>query len=512
MANLKQNVVANYAGQGWRALAGILFIPLYIDILGMESYALVGIFGMLGAWLSLLDVGMSPTLNREMARFHAGAHTPQSIHNLLHSLELVCGGVAFLAGLLVWFGAGYLATRWLKVEKLPVPVVVQALSIISLVLSLRFLEGLYRSALYGLQQQVWFNAASVVLETLRHGGVVLVLLWISPSIQAFFVWQLALSFLSLFLFRLRVHQQLPKPPSRACFSVEELRQVWKFAGGMLAISLLSVALVHTDKAILSYLLPLQDFGYYSLATTVTNVMYMASGPVGLAVYPRMVELQTQRDEEGLISLYHKAAQITSVLLIPCALLLYFFGDGIVYMWSGKIFLAQQSYPLISALALGTLFNNVMGTPYHCMLAHGWTSLNIKLNIAAVCLLVPLMFWIVPWYGALGAAWIWACLNLGYITFGIYLMHRKILLGEKWRWYIFDLFLPLLGALLVAPIAWWARPIGYTSRVHWFFFLFSVGICFVFACVFFSKHLRSELFVLVRFFLKKDLYGKTDEKR
>lgn len=69
---LKRNLIANYLGQGWNALMGLAFVPLYIKYLGMEAYGLIGLFALLQAWLSLLDMGMTPTLNPEMARFSGG--------------------------------------------------------------------------------------------------------------------------------------------------------------------------------------------------------------------------------------------------------------------------------------------------------------------------------------------------------------------------------------------------------------------------------------------------------
>ena len=41
---LKRNLIANYVGQGWAALIGLVFIPLYIKYLGIESYGLIGLF------------------------------------------------------------------------------------------------------------------------------------------------------------------------------------------------------------------------------------------------------------------------------------------------------------------------------------------------------------------------------------------------------------------------------------------------------------------------------------
>jgi O-antigen/teichoic acid export membrane protein len=93
---LKRNLIANYLGQGWVAIMGLAFIPIYIKFLGIEAYGLIGLFALLQAWLALLDMGMTPTLGREMARFTGGSHTAQSIRDLLRSIEIIALGIAVL--------------------------------------------------------------------------------------------------------------------------------------------------------------------------------------------------------------------------------------------------------------------------------------------------------------------------------------------------------------------------------------------------------------------------------
>lgn len=100
---LKRNLIANYLGQGWTALMGLVFVPLYIKYLGIESYGLIGLFAVLQAWLSLLDMGMTPTLSREMARFTGGAHNAQSIRDLLKSIEIISLAIAMLIALGICF-------------------------------------------------------------------------------------------------------------------------------------------------------------------------------------------------------------------------------------------------------------------------------------------------------------------------------------------------------------------------------------------------------------------------
>src|SRR3972149_12226265 len=94
MTSTKRNIIANYLGSAWNALMGLAFIPLYIHYLGIEAYGLIGVFILLQAWMVLLDMGITPTFSREMARFTAGSHTPQSIGDLVRSVELVYALIA----------------------------------------------------------------------------------------------------------------------------------------------------------------------------------------------------------------------------------------------------------------------------------------------------------------------------------------------------------------------------------------------------------------------------------
>ena len=147
-----------------------------------------------------------------MARFAAGAHSAQSIRDLLRSLEVICYSLAALTVVVVWAASGYLAKDWIKAEQLPIEVVGQVLSIMALVVALRVCEGIYRGSLYGLERQVWYNGAYSLLTTLRYGGAVVILEWVSTSVEAFFIWQAVISLLTVAVFAFSVHRMLPKAP------------------------------------------------------------------------------------------------------------------------------------------------------------------------------------------------------------------------------------------------------------------------------------------------------------
>jgi O-antigen/teichoic acid export membrane protein len=493
----KTNVIANYIGQGWSSLLTFAFIPLYIRYIGMESYGLIGLFSVIEAWLSLLDMGMTPTLNREMARFTAGMHTPQSIRDLLRSVEILTYSLALLIGLGIWSTSGYLATGWLKVQHLSISSVSNALSFMAVVVALRFCETIYRSSLFGLQRQILYNGLFAALATLRFGGAVLVLALVSPTIQAFFVWQALISLLTVATLAAGVHWLLPAAPAAARFSRSALAGVWRFAGGNMGITALSLILTQVDKVFLSRLLPLDFFGHYVLAATVASVLLMVIAPLNNGLYPRMVELTASGMERDLIGVYHHGSQLITVLTAPAALLLNSFAAGVIFMWSGDMSLAQHVGPILSVFAIGTFLNALMNMPYQLQLAHGWTGLIIKSNIVAVSLLIPSLFWAVPRYGALGAAWLWVALNSGYVLISIQCMHRRLIPKEKWRWYLSDVLLPVSGSAGVLLVAKFFEPAMYQSRVSWFVFLLISGSAATAVSVAITESTRSQVLRLIQ---------------
>jgi O-antigen/teichoic acid export membrane protein len=462
--SVQKNIVANFVGSAWSAIMGLVFIPLYIRYLGMEAYGLIGVFALLQAWLVLLDAGLTPTLNREMARFEAGMHTPQSIRDLVRSVEMVYALIAAFIVIGVALAAPWMATGWLKVETLPTVTVVEVLSVTGLVVALRWLGGLYRGAINGLQRQVWLNGCTAVFSTLRGLGVVGILAWVSSTILAFFIYQGALAALETLVLAVQMRRLLPVPSEAARFRWSSLRKVWRFAAGMSVITVLAILLTQMDKLLLSKLLRLTEFGYYTLASTVAGALYLLISPISNATYPRLTELVARGETSALAESYHKFSQLITLMIVPAALVLSLFAGHVLMLWTRDVTTTASVAPLVSLLVIGTMFNGLMYTPYTLQLANGWTRLTVTANAVSVLLLAPAIYIGVSAYGATAAAVIWIILNMGYVAVALPVMHRRLLRAEMWRWYGQDVFVPGLAAFaaagfvrLLAPVPALERP-------------------------------------------------------
>jgi O-antigen/teichoic acid export membrane protein len=443
--SVRRNAVANSIGQCWTIAMGLVFVPLYIDYLGIEAYGLIGMFALLQIWLSLLDMGMTATLSREFARFQADPAGSQPVRDLLRSVEVLGAAAGVVVVLAIYAAAEWIASQWLRVERLPLQVVAQALCLIGVVAGLRILENIYRSSLQGMQRQVELNLVVSIAATLRGAGAVAVLAWVSPTIGAFFIWQALVSVLTIAAAAWLVYSGLPATARGGRFSWLEVQAVWRFAAGTSVLTLLGMAMSQTDKLILSKLLSLEEFAYYSLAFTIASSIRLLTQPVDTSIYPRLIQLLAGKNERDLTRLYHKAAQASAILMGSATALLVVMGEDLLRIWTGNADLAARVYPLTWVLAIGMLLNGLMNGPYYLQMAAGWTGLMVRANAVMFVLLLPLVYVLTLRFGALGGALSWLAVNAAYFLVVVPLMHRRLLRPEMWRWFVLDIGLPVAAA-------------------------------------------------------------------
>src|ERR1051326_3793678 len=206
--SLKTNITANLAGTGWQALMGLIFVPLYIKFLGMESYGLIGLFAAIQGILGLLDIGLGNTLTREMARLSVLPDKEQETRNLVRTLETLYWAIAAFAGVVVAALSPVIAHYWIKAAQLPPKTIEHSLFIMGLITIFQMPTGFYSGGLMGLQKQVLLNVVNICMGTLRGAGAVLILWLASPTIQAFLLWQIAVSIVNALLFALFLWRSL----------------------------------------------------------------------------------------------------------------------------------------------------------------------------------------------------------------------------------------------------------------------------------------------------------------
>jgi O-antigen/teichoic acid export membrane protein len=292
---------------------------------------------------------------------------------------------------------------------------------------------------------------------------VLILLYVSQTILAFFWWQVAINLLNTAVLVALLWKCLPEGRAPR-FRPETLRKIRQFAAGITAVAIVSMLLTDLDKLVVSKMLPLEDFGYYSLAWRMASMLYMVSGPVFAALFPALSRLVASGDEVRLAEAYHRGAQLMSVLVIPAALTLVLFSRPLIFAWTGSQVTTDHTWRLASILSAGTAFNCLVTIPFALQMAHGWTSLAFWTNLVPTFVTIPLLLVLTKRYGGIGAASVWLLINASYLATQVQLMHRRLLKKELLAWYFRDLLLPLASCTSVAIVVSGIRS-SYASRLQ-----------------------------------------------
>lgn len=482
--SLKRNILASYASQIYVTLVGLLILPMYLKYMGAEAYGLVGFFTMLQSVFNLLDMGLTPTVARETARFRGGATDALNYRRLLRALQVIFFAVAFLGGGVMFVCSGLIAERWLNAQTLPLAQVQVALQLMAVGVALRWMSGLYRGCISGSEQLVWLGGFNAFVATLRFVGVLPVLIWVGHSPTVFFTYQLIVAVVELAGLAAKSSGLYPAVPGQTvgwspASLFEPIKPVLKFSLSIAFTSSVWVLVTQIDKLVLSKLLPLADYGYFTLAVLAASGVMMISGPISSALLPRMARLQAEGDEIGLIRLYRNATQMVAVFAISTSLMLSFFAEQILWAWMGDAHTVAQATAVLRFYSLGNGILAMIAFPYYLQFAKGDLKLHAIGSILYLIGLIPLVILLTSLYGIIGAGWAWFGVNAVYFLMWIPIVHRHFYSNFHFRWVFFDIAPSLLVSLIILgllnSLISWPVDRFYLSFVIVTVFIFVVSI-------------------------------------
>ncbi|HEY2178125.1 MAG TPA: oligosaccharide flippase family protein [Caulobacteraceae bacterium] len=443
------NLAAGLANSISSAVIVLAVTPLYLKFVGIEAYGLIGFFVLLQSLFGLLDMGLAPTINREVARGSI-AKDQGEVRDLLHTVALIYWGLAAVTAAAMVWAAPFIGAHWLNASDLPPAMVAQAVMLMALIVAVRFPIGLYGGVLLGAQHMVAASLIEVTMIAAANIGAVVVLAWVSPTIQAFFVWQASVAVIYVVTIRAVAWRTLGRSEAvrGPRFDGAALRRIWRFAGAMAVTALLGTFFLQSDKLVLSRIVSLAALGQYTLAGVAARSLYLFMTPAFSAIYPRLSALHAEGDNAQVKILYKSGTRLLMAIIFPAAGFIGLFATDIMTLWTGNAGLAAAVTPLVRLLLFGTALNGAMHLPYALQLACGKSSLAMWISLILVVAFAPLVIVLALSYGAVGAAAAWAILNTLYLFLGTYMTHRSLLPGEGLRWLARDVGTPFAIAAVV----------------------------------------------------------------
>jgi O-antigen/teichoic acid export membrane protein len=417
--NVRRNLVANLLGQGWSALLNLGAVPIYLKLLGVESFGLIGFSAVVLVLASLMDGGMATTLNRTMVHYRAGKAEAQSTFDSLRSAEIAIWSVASAAAFAFVMLSPTLAERLLDANGLTATTVSRALALSIAIALMRVTEGIYRAALLGLDRPIAVNTLSALGATARVLGPLPIILYAHGGVLAYFWTQLATSAISLLAFASLTHLDLEGSTfGRGRFDFGALRDLFGFAGAAFAISSLVALVNQTDKLLVARLTSLESFGYYSAAATVATGIYQLVLPTFQSFYPKLSLLHAVEKRGEFDALLLKMAGVVGFIAgVPVAVIL-LNAPSVVFAWTGNPLVALRTGPLLFWLCFGTFANGIFHVSLAALLSANRHWIAVISTTVLELALVPLLLlgWRIGGLTGVAAAWsgsmmVWSLVTL-----------------------------------------------------------------------------------------------------
>jgi O-antigen/teichoic acid export membrane protein len=447
--SLTKNAIANYAGQGYSALTGIIVMPLYLQYLGAEAFGLIGFFIMLQAWMLLFDLGISPTLARQVALRKNLAGGFDYFDQVLRIFELIFLAIGISIAAIVYLTSDAIAVQWIDSQTLSPDTIAYCITLMGGVFALRLFASLYQSGIRGLEDQVWLNTAFITIVSLKFVGALLIMIFVSTEIRVFFQYQVIVGLCEVLLFATRFYRRLHLNPLRilARLKLSGFKEITNFALSIAYTAGIWVVITQTDKLILSTVLPLNEFGYFSLVSLFASGILIATTPIAQAILPRMTSLFAQQKQEELLRLYRSASQLVVVISVSISFVIAFYSEELIYTWTGDRVAAAWSSDVLLWFALGNAILTISAFQYYLQNSFGQLRLHvIGATISAVCQ-VPVIYYCATRFGAIGAGMAWFAVRAIWFLVWTPVVHRRLIPGFHWSWISRDL-LPIVSAGLV----------------------------------------------------------------
>jgi len=450
-SSLKGNITASYASQIHVTLIGILMLPMYIKYMGAEAYGLVGFFAMLQAWFNLLDLGLTPTIGRETARFRAGSVDALHFRRLFRALSAIFFSIAVIGGSGLLLLSSTIAEDWLNAETLPLDEIQIAVQIMAVSVALRWMCGLYRGVISGSERLVWLGGFNAFIATLRFVGVLPVMWYLGFTPIVFFTYQLLIAVIEVAGLWLKSAHLLPDlvlTNEAVGWSLAPVKPVLKFSLTIAFTASVWVMVTQTDKLVLSSILPLAEYGYFTLAVLVASGIMIVGGPISGAIMPRMTKLEAEGNRKEVIRIYRQSTQLVTIIAGSAAVTLAFCAQPLLWAWTGDAELASKAAPILTLYAIGNGILAIAAFPYYLQYARGNLKLHFIGHLLLLFILIPSIVLSANYYGAIGAGYAWVAVNALYLLIWVAVVHWKLEPGLHWTWLFRDVLTICVPATLL----------------------------------------------------------------
>jgi O-antigen/teichoic acid export membrane protein len=405
---MNPNVLINLTGRFGAALLTYLAVPVYIKILGVEKYGVVGLYTVFQSVIALADFGFSSSLSRRLAILSTSTYLSSNRKSVVKTFELAyLLAIAIPTILLALFAPTFLG-KIHSIEAIGTENIARTITLLALSVMLQIHGVLYVSALLGLQAQLLANSIQLLFGVLKPVSAIICAKFIDTELTTFFLGQIVSSLIFISIGRLSIRKLLSSQKSPGKIDLGELKSTSNFSIGMFAISSTSLIISQADKIAVATNSALSGLGVYAVCSLLAGIPTIVAQTVSTAMLPEASRAFNSFDFNSAFKLYNHAVKIATCLTVPPCVIIAMNPRPILYIWTESLQVADNGQYCLTILIVSGLIYSFQVIPFGLLLAVGSVKKIAALGIAGAILYTPLIFVLSKAFGILGTSSAWLC--------------------------------------------------------------------------------------------------------
>lgn len=428
---LKKNLFWIFSANIFVILTQIGTLCLLVRLVQPEEFGLIGVFSTFLAVGLLLDLGISPTFTRELARLSIdSANAGQSLQ-ALRSYEWILVIITAISTLLIILLSTYLSTRWLKIVHLSSHTVTVCLIVMAIQSAFQMLINFYTAGMQGLQLIPSCNKLLLVVQTFKVLCGLFSILILKQGILTYLLSQALVTAIGAFFYRSQLYEYFKKISSRESLETSiaidfnRLIQNKEYTLNLAIVGICSFLITQSDKIILTNIISLADYGIYAAIVTIGVMLAGGAGLASRVVLPRMIQLIESGNIQSLATLYLNTIKFLGWLILTAASILIFFRHALLNFYLGTAN-STTIETIFALLIMGYALHSLVYIPYTLSLAFGWSNFGMVTSLISLLFMVPLTVGMTLKLGTLGTATAWLITAICYALVCFTYVHNRFL--------------------------------------------------------------------------------------
>ena len=463
-------IISNYGSRLWNIVSAFIFIPLYLQFLGTENYGLISFYALLLGIISFADSGMSSAIIKEFSQ----NTNPNYKYTVFRKLENIYVLLCIILCGIIFFSAEFIAKFWLSSTQISPNRLIYYIRLIGFGITSQLINSLYFGALYALNNQVRANMFQFIWSFARTALVFALFVILSSDLEVYFVWQIFCNIAYILLLRYFIITKLKLLNGDLLkIKFKKLpKHIKSYIGGMIFIAIISAVNIQADKLVSSSLFDLTTFGFYNIATSLSQIPVAVAAPLVAFAFPLFSKFSTESAKSKNIIVFNKVYYIINLSALLITMIIILFTDEILFFWTkGKIPTLLLPAIIFDAriLTTGGMFLALQFPLFYILLAKGRTRYIIYQGIVQLTIGLPILYFCSYKFGLYGLPIPWLIINMGSYIYLFIVVSKKFLPFATEKFFKIYFFSPIIIVITVNIIL-------YISYLYLeFYFLFFVGI-------------------------------------